>query len=72
MSCPSASLFHIYVLIRITGEHLLYTTLAAADRACRDDEEIQEWTAIEGSDRLRKTGTWYRESRQLVREWTPS
>ena len=56
----SVFLFHIYVLVKYSGDHIVYTSFSAAERACRVDSEIEEWTAYEGADRMTKTGVWIR------------
>ena len=44
--------FKIYVLIKPSGEKLLYRTFSSAEVACRVGGAIEEWTTVEGSERL--------------------
>jgi hypothetical protein len=44
--------FKIYVLIKPSGEKLLYRTFSSAEVACRVGGTIEEWTTVEGSERL--------------------
>lgn len=58
----SSILYSIYVLIKpVYQEHLLYTTLAAAQRACVTvGHHIEEWAAIEDRERMIFVGRWWR------------
>ena len=42
----------IYVLIKPSGEKLLYRTFSSAEVACRVGGTIEEWTTVEGSERM--------------------
>lgn len=44
--------FRIYVLIKPAGEKILYRTFSAAERACRVGGVIEEWSTVDGSERL--------------------
>ena len=45
-------IFKIYVLVKPSGEKLLYRTFSSAEIACRVGGAIEEWTTVEGSDRM--------------------
>jgi len=58
--------FKIYVLIKPSGEKLLYRTFSSAESACRVGGEIEEWTTVEGSDRLVLVRIFDRVSRKMT------
>lgn len=62
MSLPAEALFRVWIYIKpTTSDKLLYRTLAAAQRAClHEDGEIEEWTAVEDSDRMVLLKRWIR------------
>ncbi len=57
---PAAVLYKIYVVIKPSEERLIYKTFDAALRAAEGliGTEIEEWHAVEGTDRLRHAHTW--------------
>ena len=59
-------IFKIYVLIKPSGEKLLYRTFSSAESACRVGGTIEEWTTIEGSDRLVLTRVFERVCREMT------
>jgi hypothetical protein len=59
-------LFKIYVLIKPSGEKLLYRTFSSAEAACRVGGEIEEWSTVEGSDRLVLVRTFEHVSREMT------
>jgi hypothetical protein len=58
--------FKIYIYVKPTGEHLVYRTFDAAERACREGGRIEEWSCVEDSDRLVLTRVWERVKGQLI------
>ena len=63
--------FKIYVLIKPSGEKLLYRTFSSAEAACRVGGSIEEWTTVEGSDRLVLLRVFERLSRTLTEILSP-
>jgi hypothetical protein len=59
-------IFRIYVLIKPSGEKLLYRTFSSAEAACRVGGAIEEWTTVEGSERLVLVRSFERVSRTLT------
>ena len=59
-------IFKIYVLVKPSGEKLLYRTFSSAESACRVGGAIEEWTTVEGSDRLTLVRTFDRVSRKMT------
>ena len=59
-------IFKIYVLVKPSGEKLLYRTFSSAESACRIGGAIEEWTTVEGSDRLTLVRTFDRVSRKMT------
>lgn len=59
-------IFKIYVLIKPSGEKLLYRTFSSAEAACRVGGSIEEWTTVEGSDRLVLIRLFDRVSRRIT------
>ena len=57
--------FKIYVLIKPSGEKLLYRTFSSAEAACRVGGAIEEWSTVEGSDRLVLLRTFERVGREM-------
>ena len=58
--------FKIYVYVKPTDIHLVYRTFDAADRACREGGLIEEWSCVEGSDRLILIRVWERIKGKLI------
>ena len=59
-------IFKIYVLVKPSGEKLLYRTFSSAESACRVGGAIEEWTTVEGSDRLVLVRLFDRVSRKMT------
>ena len=59
-------IFKIYVLVKPSGEKLLYRTFSSAESACRVGCAIEEWATVEGSDRLTLLRVFDRVSRKLT------
>jgi hypothetical protein len=58
--------FTVYVLIKPSGEKLLYRTFSSAEAACRVGGSIEEWATVEGSERLVLKRTFERVSRRIT------
>ena len=58
--------FTVYVLIKPSGEKLLYRTFSSAEAACRVGGSIEEWATVEGSERLVLKRTFDRVSRRIT------
>jgi len=58
--------FTVYVLIKPSGEKLLYRTFSSAEVACRVGGVIEEWISVEGSERLVLKRTFERVSRRIT------
>jgi hypothetical protein len=58
--------FTVYVLIKPSGEKLLYRTFSSAEAACRVGGSIEEWATVDGSDRLVLKRTFDRVSRRIT------
>lgn len=59
-------IFKIYVLVKPSGEKLLYRTFSSAESACRVGGAIEEWTTVEGSDRMVLVRLFDRVSRKMT------
>lgn len=57
--------YTVYVLIKPSGEKLLYRTFSSAEVACRVGGAIEEWITVEGSDRLVLKRTFERVGREM-------
>jgi hypothetical protein len=73
---PATVLYKIYVLVKPSEERLIYNTFDAALRATEGQigTEIEEWHAVEGSDRLRHVLSWELRRTGLIKSvvWPPS
>jgi len=57
--------YTVYVLIKPSGEKLLYRNFSSAEAACRVGGTIEEWITVEGSDRLILKRIFERVSREM-------
>jgi hypothetical protein len=64
-------IFKIYVLTKPSGEKLLYRTFSSAEAACRVGGSIEEWTTVEGSERLVLLRVFDRVTRRVTEILTP-
>jgi hypothetical protein len=64
-------IFKIYVLIKPSGEKLLYRTFSSAESACRVGGTIDEWSTVEGTDRLVLLRTFERIAKEMTEILNP-
>ena len=64
-------IFKIYVLIKPSGEKLLYRTFSSAESACRVGGTIEEWSTVEGTDRLVLLRTFERIAKEMTEILNP-
>jgi hypothetical protein len=64
-------IFKIYVLIKPSGEKLLYRTFSSAESACRVGGTIEEWSTVEGTDRLVLLRTFERIAKDMTEILNP-
>ena len=62
--------FKIYIYMKPWSEdQIIYKTFDAAERACRQDGLIEEWTCSASSDRFALTNSWQRIGKEMVRQF---
>jgi len=64
-------IFKIYVLIKPSGEKLLYRTFSSAESACRVGGTIEEWSTVDGTDRLVLLRTFERIAKEMTEILNP-
>jgi hypothetical protein len=51
----------VFVVVRGGVDYLMYRSLVGAVAAARDRDEIEEWAALDGAQRLRPVRIWSRD-----------
>ena len=51
----------VFVVVRGGVDYLMYRSLGGAVAAARDSDEIEEWAALDGAQRLRPVRVWSRD-----------
>lgn len=51
----------VFVVVRGGVDYLMYRSLSGAVAAAREDDEIEEWAALDGAQRLRPVRIWSRD-----------